>query len=85
MHIKNTIRSIHGWPIKEVIFTDLTTLMQNPAAYKETCDIFYNRYKDMRIDKVVGIDARGFVFGGGTGVSPECGLCACQKKGQTPP
>jgi adenine phosphoribosyltransferase len=84
MNIKDTIRSIPGWPIKEVIFRDLTTLMQNPEAYKETCDIFYERYKDMPIDKVVGIDARGFVFGGVLAYHLNVGFVPVRKKGKLP-
>ena len=84
MNIKDTIRSIPGWPIEEVIFRDLTTLMQNPAAYKETCDIFYRRYKEMPIDKVVGIDARGFVFGGVLAYHLNVGFIPVRKKGKLP-
>ncbi|MEN8246243.1 MAG: adenine phosphoribosyltransferase [Thermodesulfobacteriota bacterium] len=84
MNIKDTIRSIPGWPIKEVIFRDLTTLMQNPEAYKETCDIFYNRYKNVPIDKVVGIDARGFVFGGVLAYHLNVGFIPVRKKGKLP-
>ena len=84
MNIKDTIRSIPGWPIKEVIFRDLTTLMQNPEAYKETCDIFYERYKDMPIDKVVGIDARGFVFGGVLAYHLNVGFVPVRKNGKLP-
>jgi len=61
--LQASIRSIPNWPIDGVIFRDLTTLMQNPQAFKETCDLFHNRYKNLPIDKIVGIDARGFVFG----------------------
>ena len=84
MNIKDTIRSIPGWPIEEVIFRDLTTLMQDPEAYKETCDIFYDRYKDMPIDKVVGIDARGFVFGGVLAYHLNVGFVPVRKKGKLP-
>ncbi len=84
MNIKDTIRSIPGWPIEEVIFRYLTTLMQNPKAYKETCDIFYNRYKDMSIDKVVGIDARGFVFGAVLAYHLNVGFVPVRKKGKLP-
>ena len=63
MDLKKSIRSIHGWPIEGVIFRDLTTLMQDPDSFKASCDILYDRYKDKDIDKIVGIDARGFVFG----------------------
>ena len=84
MNIKDTIRSIPGWPIEEVIFRDLTTLMQNPEAYKATCDIFYTRYKDLPIDKVVGIDARGFVFGGVLAYHLNVGFVPVRKKGKLP-
>ncbi len=84
MNIKETIRSIPGWPIEEVTFRDITTLMQDPAAYKETCDIFFNRYKDMGIDKVVGIDARGFVFGAVLAYHLNVGFVPVRKKGKLP-
>jgi len=84
MNIKDTIRSIPGWPIEEVIFRDLTTLMQNPVAYRETCDIFYKRYKEMPVDKVVGIDARGFVFGGVLAYHLNVGFVPVRKKGKLP-
>jgi adenine phosphoribosyltransferase len=84
MNIKDTIRSIPGWPIEEVIFRDLTTLMQNPAAYRETCDMFYQRYKEMPVDKVVGIDARGFVFGGVLAYHLNVGFVPVRKKGKLP-
>jgi len=63
MDLKETIRTVPNWPIDGVMFRDLTTMMQDPKAYKASCDILYDRYKDMKIDKIVGIDARGFVFG----------------------
>ena len=57
--IKESIRSIPNFPIENVTFRDITTLMQDPEAFKQACDKFYERYKDKQIDKVVGIDARG--------------------------
>ncbi len=84
MNLKDTIRSIPGWPIEGVIFRDLTTLMQDPAAFKESCDTFYNRYKDMDIDKVVGIDARGFVFGAVLAYHLGVGFVPVRKKGKLP-
>lgn len=84
MDLKETIRSIPGWPIEGVIFRDLTTLMQDPAAYKAACDIFHDRYKDMKIDKVVGIDARGFVFGAVLAYHLNVGFVPVRKKGKLP-
>jgi len=84
MNLKNTIRSIPGWPIKGVIFRDLTTLMQNPEAYREACDVFHNRYKEMNIDKIIGIDARGFVFGAVLAYHLNVGFVPVRKKGKLP-
>ncbi len=84
MDLKETIRSIPDWPIKGVIFRDLTTLMQNPQAFKESCDILYERYKDMDIDKIVGIDARGFVFGAVLAYKLGIGFVPVRKKGKLP-
>ena len=84
MNLKDTIRSIPDWPIKGVIFRDLTTLMQNPEALKESCDILYERYKDMGIDKIVGIDARGFVFGAILAYKLGIGFIPVRKKGKLP-
>ncbi|NOX34696.1 MAG: adenine phosphoribosyltransferase [Deltaproteobacteria bacterium] len=84
MDLKKTIRNIPGWPIKGVIFRDLTTLMQDPVAFKESCDILHERYKDMDIDKVVGIDARGFVFGAVLAYKLGIGFVPVRKKGKLP-
>jgi len=84
MDLKKTIRSISDWPIKGVMFRDLTTLMQNPQAFTESCDIFYQRYKDMNIDKIVGIDARGFVFGAVLAYKLGIGFVPVRKKGKLP-
>ncbi len=84
MDLKETIRSIPDWPIKGVIFRDLTTLMQNPLAFKESCDVLHDRYKGMDIDKIVGIDARGFVFGAVLAYKMGIGFVPVRKKGKLP-
>lgn len=84
MDLKQTIRSVPDWPIKGVNFRDLTTLMQDPAAFMESCDILYDRYKSMDIDKIVGIDARGFVFGAVLAYKLGIGFVPVRKKGKLP-
>ena len=84
MDLRETIRSIPDWPIQGVIFRDLTTLMQDPQAYRRTCDLFYDRYKDWNIDKIVGIDARGFVFGAVLAYQLNVGFVPVRKKGKLP-
>ncbi len=84
MDLKETIRSIPNWPIKGVIFRDITTLMENPDAFREACDRFVDRYKDMDVDKIVGIDARGFVFGAVLAYRLGVGFVPVRKKGKLP-
>lgn len=84
MDFTKTIRSIPDWPIKGVIFRDLTTLMQDPEAYRKACDALYERYKDKNIKKVVGIDARGFVFGGVLAYLLNVGFVPVRKRGKLP-
>ena len=84
MNLKDSIRSISNWPIEGVIFRDLTTLMQDPEAYRNACDVFYDRYKNLNIDKVVGIDARGFVFGAVLAYQLNVGFIPVRKKGKLP-
>jgi adenine phosphoribosyltransferase len=84
MDLKKTIRSIPNWPIDGVIFRDLTTLMNNPQAFRESCDILYERYKDMGVEKIVGIDARGFVFGAVLAYKLGIGFVPVRKNGKLP-
>ncbi len=84
MDLKKYVRSIADWPIPGVIFRDLTTLMSDPGAFKATCDVFYERYRDKNIDKVVGIDARGFVFGAVLAYKLGIGFVPVRKKGKLP-
>ena len=84
MNLKETIRSIPGWPIEGVIFRDITTLMQDGDAYRKACDTLYERYRDKEVDKIVGIDARGFVFGAVLAYQLGVGFIPVRKKGKLP-
>jgi len=83
-YIKSKVRSIPDWPIKGVIFRDITTLLQDPKAFKDICSIFYNRYVNQKVDKIVGIDARGFLFGSVLSYELEIGFVPIRKKGKLP-
>lgn len=84
MDLRETIRTVPNWPIHGVMFRDITTLMQNPAAFRYACDQFYQRYRDREIDKVVGIDARGFIFGAVLAYQLGVGFVPVRKKGKLP-
>jgi len=82
--LKSSIRSIPNFPIEHITFRDITTLMQDPDAFREANDRFYERYKDQKIDKVVGIDARGFVFAAVLAYRLNIGFVPVRKKGKLP-
>jgi adenine phosphoribosyltransferase len=83
-YIKSKVRSIPDWPIQGVIFRDITTLLQDPRAHREICDIFYNRYANQNIAKIVGIDARGFLFGSVLAYKLDVGFVPVRKNGKLP-
>ncbi|KAK1291705.1 Adenine phosphoribosyltransferase 1 [Acorus calamus] len=61
--IASTIRVIPDFPKPGIMFQDITTLLLDPKAFRDTIDIFVERYKDKDISVVAGIEARGFIFG----------------------
>ncbi|KAG0463545.1 hypothetical protein HPP92_019614 [Vanilla planifolia] len=61
--ISSSIRVIPNFPKAGVMFQDITTLLLNPKAFRDTIDLFVERYRDKRISVVAGIEARGFIFG----------------------
>lgn len=83
-NLKDSIRTIPDFPVKGIMFRDITTLMQDPEALQLACNLFYERYKSLNIDKVVGIDARGFVFGAALAYLLKVGFVPVRKKGKLP-
>ncbi len=84
MNLSEKIRTVPHWPIEGVNFMDITTLLQDADAFREVCDQLYNRYKDMQIDKVIGIDARGFIFAAVLAYKLNTGFVPVRKKGKLP-
>jgi adenine phosphoribosyltransferase len=82
--IKSKIRTIPDWPKKNIMFRDITTLLKNPDGLKETVDLLYNRYADKKIDKVVGIESRGFILAAPLAYRLGCGFVPVRKPGKLP-
>ncbi|TMW94148.1 hypothetical protein EJD97_010681 [Solanum chilense] len=61
--IQSKIRVVPNFPKPGIMFQDITTLLLDPKAFKDTIDLFVERYKDKSISVVAGIEARGFIFG----------------------
>ena len=61
--IKSSIKSIPNYPKEGIIFRDITTLLEVPAAFKATVDLIVEQYRNKGITKVLGTESRGFIFG----------------------
>ena len=61
--IKSSIKSIPNYPKEGIIFRDITTLLEVPAAFKTTIDLIVEQYRNKGITKVLGTESRGFIFG----------------------
>lgn len=82
--LKKYIRDIPDFPKKGILFKDITTLLKDAEAFKKALDILYIRYKDKKIDKVVAIESRGFIFGGALADRLGAGFVPVRKKGKLP-
>lgn len=82
--IKEKIRTVPDFPKKGIMFRDVTTLLQDPIGLKMCIDDFYKRYKDEKIDVIVGIDSRGFILGGALAYLLGKGFVPVRKKGKLP-
>jgi adenine phosphoribosyltransferase len=78
------IRTIPDYPKPGIQFRDITTLLANPAAYRETIDQLAAPYIKSGIDRVVGIEARGFILGGALADRLHAGFVPVRKKGKLP-
>ena len=78
------IRTIPDYPKPGIQFRDITTLLADPSAYRETIDQLAAPYQDARIDRVVGIEARGFILGGALADRLRAGFVPVRKKGKLP-
>ena len=82
--IKEKINTIPDWPKKGITFCDITTLIKDPEGLKICIDNFYERYKEMKIGAVVGIEARGFIVGSVLAYLLGVGFIPIRKKGKLP-
>ena len=84
MSIKSHIRTIKNYPIKGVMFRDITTLLINSGGFRAAIDEFVDRYKDIKIDKIVAIESRGFIIAAPLAYLLNVGLVLIRKPGKLP-
>ncbi|MCL4557070.1 MAG: adenine phosphoribosyltransferase [Deltaproteobacteria bacterium] len=82
--LKKAIREIPDFPKKGILFYDITTLLQDAKAFQRTIDILGNRYIGNDIDRILAIDARGFIIGSALAYKLGKGIVLVRKKGKLP-
>lgn len=82
--LKKHIREVPDFPKPGILFYDITTLLQHPLALRKTVDQFVWLFSSQRIDKVVGIESRGFMFGPIVAYDLNAGFVPVRKPGKLP-
>lgn len=82
--LKNIIRDIADFPKKGIIFKDITTLLADAPSYQRMVDLISHRYVGKKIDKVVGVEARGFIIGAALAYKLGAGVVLVRKPGKLP-
>jgi adenine phosphoribosyltransferase len=82
--LKKYIRSIKDFPVKGIMFRDITTLLKDPEAVNKTLKYLVTFTNGIKIDKVVGIESRGFIFGSLLAQKLDVGFILARKPGKLP-
>src|SRR5690349_16906350 len=83
-HLADLVRVVHDFPTPGVDFRDVTTLVGNPAAFREVIDMFAERYASRAIGAVIGIESRGFMFSAPLSYRLGVSLAPIRKFGKLP-
>ena len=83
-NLKQTVRNIHDFPKKGIVFRDITTLLKDKEAFRKSIDILFEKYKSVPIDKVVSVESRGFIFGSVLAYKLGAGFVPVRKQKKLP-
>ena len=82
--LKEKISNYPNFPRPGVVFRDITSLLEDHAAFSKAIDIFQDYFKDKNINKIVAIESRGFIFGGALAYKMGAGFVPVRKLGKLP-
>ena len=82
--LRSLIRNIPDFPKKGIMFRDITTLLNDAGAMHQVVDRFYEQFKNSRIDAVVSVESRGFIFGAALAYRLNAGFVPIRKPGKLP-
>ena len=84
MNLEKLIRDVPNFPIEGIVFKDITTLLKDAKGFEETLIQLYNISKNKKITKVIGVESRGFIFGGALAAKLGVGFVPIRKPGKLP-
>ena len=84
MDLASTIRSVPDFPVEGILYYDITTMLKNPEAFKVSIDCLADQFQDKKIDLVVGVESRGFIFGTSLAYKFGAGFVPVRKPGKLP-
>src|SRR5260370_9303855 len=82
--LRTGIRDVPDFPKKGIIFKDITPILSDRALFRASIDLFLERCHGKKIDKIVGIEARGFLFGSTVAYELGVGFVPIRKRGKLP-
>src|SRR5437868_9486785 len=82
--LRAAVRDVPDFPKKGIVFKDITPILNDGALFRSSIDIFLEECRGKQIDKIVGIDARGFLFGSAVAYELGIGFVPLRKKGRLP-
>jgi adenine phosphoribosyltransferase len=84
LDLRDAVRTIPDYPKPGIMFRDITTLLGNARAFRRTVDELVQPWAGSKIDKIAGIEARGFILGGAVAHQVSAGFVPIRKKGKLP-
>ena len=82
--LRCAVRDVPDFPKKGIMFKDITPVLSDPVLFRSSVDLFLERCRNLQIDKIVGIDARGFLFGSAVAYELGLGFVPIRKRGKLP-
>jgi adenine phosphoribosyltransferase len=82
--LRAAVRDVPDFPKKGIVFKDITPILNDPGLFRASIDLFLERCRGKNIDKIVGIDARGFLFGSVVAYELGLGFVPIRKRGKLP-
>lgn len=82
--IRSRLREVPDFPKPGILFRDITPLCADPSAFRSVTDLFAERYRSARVDRILAIESRGFLFGAALADRLGVGLALCRKPGKLP-